>query len=68
MESGSPLNIPRIRHLVGGSIGESKDIRPFIRLRTKEEADLAERQLVKQLFDRSVADTTVTFEDFVEST
>ncbi len=38
--------------------------------RTKEEAELAERQLVKQLFDRSfgLADTTVTFGDFVETT
>lgn len=38
--------------------------------RTKEEAELAERQLVKQLFDRSfgVTDTTVTFGDFVETT
>jgi hypothetical protein len=37
--------------------------------RSKEEAELAERQLVKQLFDRSsgLADKTVTFGDFVET-
>ena len=37
--------------------------------RTKEEAELAERQLVKTAFDRAygVADTTTTFEQFVES-
>lgn len=38
--------------------------------RTREEAELAERQLVKALFDKTygIADTTTTFEDFVEST
>ncbi|MBX3290414.1 MAG: site-specific integrase [Acidobacteria bacterium] len=38
--------------------------------RTREEAELAERQLVKQLFDKSygITDTTTTFTDFVEST
>lgn len=37
--------------------------------RTKEEAELAERQLVKSEFDRAygLVDTTTTFEDFVES-
>jgi len=38
--------------------------------RTREEAELAERQLVKQLFDKSygLTDTTISFQDFVEST
>jgi len=38
--------------------------------RTREEAELAERQLVKAHFDKSfgVADVTTTFGDFVEST
>ena len=38
--------------------------------RTKEEAELAERQLVKRLFDKAygVIDTTTTFDSFVEST
>jgi len=38
--------------------------------RTREEAELAERQLIKAMFDQSykVADTTTTFSDFVEST
>lgn len=38
--------------------------------RTREEAELAERQLVKALFDKTfgVADVTTTFGDFVEST
>ena len=38
--------------------------------RTREEAELAERQLLKQLFDKSygITDTTTTFESFVEST
>ena len=38
--------------------------------RTREEAELAERQLVKAVFDKSfgVADVTTTFSDFVEST
>lgn len=38
--------------------------------RTREEAELAERQLVKAMFDKTygIADTTTTFEDFVEST
>lgn len=38
--------------------------------RTREEAELAERQLVKKMFDKSygVTDTTTTFESFVEST
>lgn len=37
--------------------------------RTKEEAELAERQLVKTTFDRAygVADTTTTFEEFIEA-
>lgn len=37
--------------------------------RTKEEAELAERQLVKTNFDRAygVADTTTTFEEFIEA-
>lgn len=38
--------------------------------RTKEEAEIAERQLVKALFEKSyqITDTTTTFEEFVEST
>ncbi len=38
--------------------------------RTREEAELAERHLVKQLFDKSygLTDTTTSFQDFVEST
>lgn len=38
--------------------------------RTREEAELAERQLVKQLFDKAygITDTTTTFENFVDST
>ncbi len=38
--------------------------------RTREEAELAERQLVKKMFDKSygVTDSTTTFESFVEST
>ena len=38
--------------------------------RTREEAELAERHLVRALFDKAygIADTTTTFEDFVEST
>lgn len=37
--------------------------------RTREEAELAERQLIKALFDKTygISDTTTTFEDFVES-
>lgn len=38
--------------------------------RTKEEAEIAERQLVRALFEKAykVTDTTTTFENFVEST
>lgn len=38
--------------------------------RTREEAELAGRQLVKALFDKAygIAHTTTTLEDFVEST
>jgi integrase len=38
--------------------------------RTREEAEMAERQLVKALFDKAygITDTTTTFEGFVEST
>ncbi len=38
--------------------------------RTKEEAEIAERQLVRALFEKAykITDTTTTFTDFVEST